>query len=91
VVEHAVAQKHPARMPVPEVEEVAVDARRRRRRGDAALDVAHAFASEDRLVREQRRERVETARLRRIDDVHDDGTVRRELDVAHVRDAGHQQ
>ena len=89
--EHAVHHQHPARVAHVPVEEVTVDPGDGRARRDAPLHLRDLLAPDDRVVREDRLERVEADGARRAQDVHDDRSVRREVDVALVRDPRHEQ
>ncbi len=91
LVERAAAHDDPGRGAVPG-EEVAVDADLGGRRARILLDVGEPLGPGDRIVGERRRKRVERAvRLRRGDDVEDDRAARRELHLALIRHARHEQ
>ena len=73
-------------------EEVAVDADDGRERAVVLLDAGERLSPEERPVRERGAERVQRAvRLRRCDDIEDDGAARGELHLALVRDVGHER
>jgi hypothetical protein len=78
-------------MTVLEAEEIAVDTCNRRIRRETLLHRRDLLAPENRVVRQNRLQRVQTRWLRRGDDVEHHGTVRRELDLAGVDDTGKQR
>ena len=95
VSQHAAGHEDAARVTVRGAEEIAVDARDGRGRREVLLHLRHALLDpEHRVAGKHGRELVEAVlvtRPRRLQHVHDDGAVRRELHRLLVGDARHQR
>src|SRR5439155_13587547 len=87
-VENPAANEPARRVAVAQAEQIAVHSCDSCFRGRTLLHRRHAFATEDRVVRKDRLQRVETRRLRDGDHVDHDRTMSRELDLSRIDHAG---